>query len=393
MSGDSPASGFALDLEVYKVGGAVRDLLLDYPSQETDWVVVGATSADMLSRGFRQVGKDFPVFLHPASQEEYALARTERKSGHGYHGFALHADPSVTLEQDLTRRDLSINAMAMDAAGTIIDPHHGQADLRSRVLRHVSPAFTEDPLRVFRVARFAARYHHLGFTVAPETLALMSEIVHQGELEYLSPERIWTETERALAGPDPAIYFQTLQRCDALAPIFPGVEDALWLLERVTPLVSGPRQRWGALMATVPMLQLEHIASSLKLPKSYSEFARHLAGWLRQVDLQSPASIHEAITGLKVARKPTLLDDFAQTLAALDGVPTDQHALGTFLLAARSALLGVTSAPFIAQGIEGPALGAAIKAEQIARLAQLMQIHDLRQINVAGPSQGATTHH
>ena len=166
-------------MKIFKVGGAVRDTLLGYPHVETDWVVVGATQSDLLDQGFAQVGKDFPVFLHPKTKEEYALARTERKSGRGYHGFEIHAHPSVTLEEDLERRDLTINAMAMDDDGRIIDPYGGQADLERRLLRHVSPHFVEDPLRILRVARFAARYRHLGFNVAPETLSLMKDIVAQ----------------------------------------------------------------------------------------------------------------------------------------------------------------------------------------------------------------------
>ena len=185
-------------METYRVGGAVRDTLLGYPHQETDWVVVGSTPEEMISEGYTQVGRDFPVFLHPDTKEEYALARTERKSGPGYHGFVVHADPSVTLEEDLERRDLTINAMAMDEDGVITDPFGGQADLDANILRHVSPHFIEDPLRVLRVARFAARYHHLGFRIADDTLALMTDIVGAGELSHLSVERVWVETEKAL---------------------------------------------------------------------------------------------------------------------------------------------------------------------------------------------------
>ena len=181
-------------MNIYRVGGAVRDTLLGYPHHETDWVVVGSTPEEMIAEGFTQVGRDFPVFLHPDTKEEYALARTERKSGPGYHGFVVHADPSVTLEEDLERRDLTINAMAMDEDGVVTDPLGGQADLEAKILRHVSPHFVEDPLRVLRVARFAARYHQLGFTVAEETLSLMAEIVAANELPHLSTERVWVET-------------------------------------------------------------------------------------------------------------------------------------------------------------------------------------------------------
>lgn len=214
-------------MQVYLVGGAVRDSLLKHPFHERDWVVVGATPKQLLAQGYQQVGKDFPVFLHPKTKEEYALARTERKNGVGYTGFDVYASPDVTLEDDLARRDLTINAMAQAPQGELIDPYHGQTDLNSRILRHVSPAFVEDPLRVLRVARFAARYHYLGFTIAEETRALMSEIAASGELQQLTAERVWKETERALAGDDPAVYFEVLQQTGALAQLFPELEK-LW---------------------------------------------------------------------------------------------------------------------------------------------------------------------
>jgi tRNA nucleotidyltransferase (CCA-adding enzyme) len=206
-------------MDIYLVGGAVRDELLDYPVTERDWVVVGGRPQDLLDLGYQQVGKDFPVFLHPQSKDEYALARTERKQGHGYTGFAVDCDPAVTLEEDLLRRDLTINAMARDDVGNIIDPYGGQQDLESRVLRHVSDAFTEDPLRVLRTARFAARYAHLGFSVAPETIALMAEIVSQGELAHLPAERIWVEMERALGESNPEVFVEVLRDCGALAQV------------------------------------------------------------------------------------------------------------------------------------------------------------------------------
>jgi tRNA nucleotidyltransferase (CCA-adding enzyme) len=214
-------------MKVYEVGGAVRDALLGLPVRERDWVVVGATPEELVAKGFRRVGKDFPVFLHPETSEEYALARTERKTAPGYAGFTFDTAATVTLEQDLMRRDLTINAMARDSDGKIIDPWSGQADLAARQLRHVSPAFREDPLRVLRVARFAARFAPLGFTVAPATLELMKEIVAAGEIEALRPERVWQETVRALATPRPDVYFETLRLCTALARSFPEV-DALF---------------------------------------------------------------------------------------------------------------------------------------------------------------------
>ena len=212
---------------VYLVGGAVRDQLLNLPVKDRDWVIVGATPQTLIDLGYQQVGKDFPVFLHPQSKEEYALARTERKSGQGYTGFICDFSAEITLEQDLIRRDLTINAMAQDLQGNLYDPYHGADDLRQRILRHVSPAFVEDPLRVLRVARFAARYHHLGFTIAPETLQLMQTLTQQGELQHLTAERVWAETEKALNEKNPEIYFETLRQVGALAVLFPEL-DALY---------------------------------------------------------------------------------------------------------------------------------------------------------------------
>jgi tRNA nucleotidyltransferase (CCA-adding enzyme) len=214
-------------MRVYEVGGAVRDALLGLPVEERDWVVVGASAEELEAKGYRRVGKDFPVFLHPVTGEEYALARTERKTGRGYTAFAFDAAPTVTLEDDLRRRDLTINAIARAENGEIVDPWSGRADLEARVLRHVSPAFNEDPLRVLRVARFAARFAPLGFTIAAETVELMKEIVAAGEMEALRPERVWQETVKALATDRPDVYVETLRTCGALERIFPEV-SALW---------------------------------------------------------------------------------------------------------------------------------------------------------------------
>jgi len=212
-------------MKTYLVGGAVRDELLGRPAGDRDWVVVGATPIEMVDAGFVPVGRDFPVFLHPQSHEEYALARTERKTAPGYHGFSFHAAPEVTLEQDLARRDLTINAMARDEAGALVDPHGGRRDLAERVLRHVSPAFAEDPVRILRLARFAARFD--GFTVAPETLALMRGMVAAGEADALVAERVWQELSRGLMEARPSRMFEVLRACGALARVLPEV-DRLW---------------------------------------------------------------------------------------------------------------------------------------------------------------------
>ncbi|PSV09751.1 multifunctional CCA addition/repair protein [Photobacterium leiognathi] len=214
-------------MQTYLVGGAVRDTLLGLTVTDKDWVVVGTTPEAMLAAGFEQVGSDFPVFLHPKTKQEHALARTERKSGHGYTGFVCYSAPDVTLEQDLLRRDLTINAIAQAPNGDLIDPYHGQQDITDKVLRHVSPAFAEDPLRVLRVARFAARFAHLGFTVAPETMALMQEMVVSGELASLTPERVWKEWEKSLSSDDPQMFLTVLRQCGALAIVMPEI-DALF---------------------------------------------------------------------------------------------------------------------------------------------------------------------
>lgn len=219
-------------MKIYLVGGAVRDKLLDYPSDENDWVVVGGSPQEMIDQGFQPVGQDFPVFINPKTGEEYALARTERKSGHGYQGFSFYTAPDISLEDDLVRRDLTINAMAEDEDGQIIDPYGGLQDLNDKMLRHVSDAFTEDPLRVLRVARFAARYHHLGFTIAPETMSLMQNLVRSGELAHLVAERLWKETERALCERSPDIFIQVLRDCGALAELFPEVEKLFGVPQR-----------------------------------------------------------------------------------------------------------------------------------------------------------------
>lgn len=212
-------------MKTFLVGGAVRDALLRLPVKDRDWVVVGATPDSMLAEGYQQVGRDFPVFLHPRSREEYALARTERKSGNGYTGFVTQFAPDVTLEQDLQRRDLTINAIAQSDSGELIDPYGGQRDLAQRQLRHVSAAFNEDPLRVLRVARFAARFAHLNFRIADETQALMREMAISGELAHLTAERVWKETEKALLTRNPQVYFQVLRDCGALQVLFPEIDN------------------------------------------------------------------------------------------------------------------------------------------------------------------------
>ncbi|MDR5866571.1 polynucleotide adenylyltransferase [Halomonas koreensis] len=263
-------------LAVYRVGGAVRDARLGWPVTDVDWVVVGATPEVMTGRGFKAVGRDFPVFLHPDTHEEFALARTERKAGHGYTGFEVHASPEVTLEQDLARRDLTVNAMAETPEGELVDPYGGLADLQARVLRHVSPAFVEDPLRVLRAARFLARYAGLGFVIAEETRALMRRLVDSGELDHLVAERVWAETEKALGEPWPDVYFQALHDCGALAVLMPelaadeaALDRALGRLPRLpedTPAEAEAHWRWARLVEHLDREARRRLGNRLRLP-------------------------------------------------------------------------------------------------------------------------------
>ena len=271
-------------MQVYLVGGAVRDELLGYPARERDWVVVGATPAELERGGYRSIGREFPVFLHPETQEEYALARLERKVAPGYRGFVTEFSPAVTLEEDLRRRDLTINAMARDGAGSLIDPYGGRADLAARLLRHVSPAFAEDPVRILRVARFAARFADLGFGVAPETVKLMRTMVRSGEADALVSERVWRELELALATDHPERAFEVLHDCGALAVLLPelavrtDLAQALAALHRATAIVTVDGQpdtpsRWAALLAQLPVTEIAALCARLRVPNEHRDLA------------------------------------------------------------------------------------------------------------------------
>ncbi len=344
-------------MKIYLVGGAVRDSLLHIPVADRDWVVVGATPDELLSQGYQTVGQDFPVFLHPTSHEEYALARTERKSGSGYNGFTCYAAPDVTLEQDLIRRDLTINAIAQDENGEYIDPYNGLADLNARLLRHVSEAFSEDPLRVLRVARFAARYAHLGFRIAPETMALMTRMANGGELSELTAERVWKETEKALTTDSPQVYFQVLRDCHALAVLFPEIDrlfgvpaPAKWHPEIDTgvhtlmtltiaaqlskevdirfaslchDLGKGltPREVWphhpGHGIAGVKLV--EAICSRLKIPNAIRDLAKLVAEYrdlVHTINNQPTHALLGLFDAIDVWRKPHRLDQIILTSEA-----------------------------------------------------------------------------
>lgn len=371
-------------MKIYLVGGAVRDQLLGLPVKERDWVVIGETPESMVKQGFRPVGKDFPVFLHPQSQEEYALARTERKTAPGYKGFIVHASPDVSLEQDLIRRDLTINAMAMTPQGQLVDPYGGRHDLEKRIFRHISPAFAEDPVRILRIARFAARYAHLGFTLAEETLALMRSMVTAGEVDYLVPERVWAELVKALSEKSPTAFFYVLKECAALAKIFPEIDclfgvpqpekhhpeidtgiHALLCLEQAALLSTVPEVRFAALVhdlgkgvspkqywphhhghETQGLPILERMCTRLRVPNSFKALALQV--------MRYHTHCHRAFE----LRASTLSD----MLAAL-GAYKPSHKLSEFLLACEADAKGRTGFENIpypqAERISGAAKAAA----------------------------------
>lgn len=363
-------------MTVYRVGGAVRDALLGFPFSETDWVVVGSTPEALLAQGYTQVGKDFPVFLHPETKEEYALARTERKSGHGYHGFAVHADPSVTLEEDLARRDLTINAMAEDGDGGIIDPYGGRADLEAKVLRHVSPNFVEDPLRVLRVARFAARYRHLGFSVAAETQTLMQTLSDSGELGHLPAERVWIETERALGERDPAVYFEVLRDCGALTHWFPEIPVTSGIDRLAVASLHTHKNpcRWAILLSELPPERAIDCSARVKAPNHYRDLAEKLCYWrpLTKAALSDADRCLELLRGLDALRRDTLFEDFLEALAALEGTTANVHPSCQRLHSACIAAQSVKASDYADTGLKGPALGHAIRAGQVSAIGAVL---------------------
>jgi tRNA nucleotidyltransferase (CCA-adding enzyme) len=342
-------------MRVYLVGGAVRDQLLGLKARERDWVVVGGTPKEMTDRGYIPVGKSFPVYLHPKTREEYALARTERKTGKGYKGFSFEADPNISLEQDLLRRDLTINAIAKDTEGNLYDPYDGQRDLERRVLRHVSSAFNEDPLRVLRVARFAARFSGLGFSVASETMALMSQIAHSGELDYLTGERVWMEMQRALAGPAPAVFFEVLRECNAIAPLLPELNAllgaraplkgeqpcAVWALKRATSISQDPETRFAAIIQDMGKEEsanedaaqqqgiemLHRLRKRLAIPNDYFDLAQAVLlfhGKYKSALELSAEQVFELLKRLDVRRKPKTLERFLDVCASHAGFEQDE---------------------------------------------------------------------
>ena len=401
-------------LKVYRVGGAVRDRLLGLPVEDCDWVVVGATPAEMRARGFRQVGRDFPVFLHPETHEEYALARTERKTAPGYRGFEVHADPEVTLEEDLRRRDLTINAMAETPEGELIDPYGGYQDLRRRILRHVSPAFAEDPLRILRVARFTARLAPMGFRIADETMALMRRMVESGEVDALVPERVWKETERALGEQRPTAYFQTLRQCGALARLFPEIERLFgvpqpprhhpeidtgihtWMvLEQACRLSDDTQVRFAALVhdlgkGLTPREEWPHhhgheqrgaalvaeLAQRLRIPNAYRDLARLVAAYHthchRAAELR-PATLLSTLESLDALRRPQRLTQFLLACEAdargRSGYEDRPYPQAEIMRRALAAARAVSVRPLLEAGLQGPELAAALRQRRIRAIA------------------------
>lgn len=382
-------------METYLVGGAVRDALLGLPVGERDWVVVGARPQELLARGFRPVGKDFPVFLHPETGEEYALARTERKTGPGYTGFATATGPDITLEQDLQRRDLTINAMAETPGGQLIDPYGGKDDLDNGLLRHVSPAFAEDPVRILRVARFAARLARWGFRVAHETNALMRQMVASGEVDHLVPERVCAELLKALAEPTPTRFFRVLERCGALARLFPelaplfpagerhGGREPLPLLAASVAYSADTSVRFAALVADIAARpgeafrteELEALCTRLRLPNAHRELGlltlRHAPSVrdLQQADASARLALLEALDAL---RRPQRCADFVTIcalIAATRGYPDNTPQLCQALSAARA----VRAADLEPRGLRGKALGEALRQARIQAIARGMR--------------------
>lgn len=404
-------------MKTYLVGGAVRDELLGLSVRERDWVVVGATPDELRAQGFKPVGKDFPVFLHPETKEEYALARTERKTGPGYRGFETRFSPDVPLEQDLERRDLTINAIARDEqTGEIVDPFGGQRDIEARVLRHVSPAFVEDPVRVLRVARFAARFAPLGFTVAPETMALMQEIAARGELDALVPERVWQETQRALTLPASRTYFEVLREGHALKVIFPEI-DALFgvpqpeqwhpeidsgihtmmVLDQACRLSADPIVRFAALThdlgkGTTPPEEwprhiahehrgvglIEKLCDRLRIPNAYRELAVHVSKFHlnshKALELR-PNTLLELLENLDAFRRPDRFESFVVACEAdargRKGLEDRHYPQSSFLRAARKAAASVALTTEEREGLSGEQIAQRIRQKRIEALSSL----------------------
>ncbi len=396
------------------MGGAVRDRLLGWPVRERDWVVVGETPEAMEKRGFKQVGREFPVFLHPVTHEEYALARTERKVAPGHRGFVVHASPEVTLEEDLRRRDLTINAMAMDESGNLIDPYGGARDLENRILRHVSPAFAEDPLRILRVARFAARYGQLGFKVADETMALMRQMVAAGEVDALTPERVWQELVKALAEASPQRFFEVLRQCGANARLFPEIErlfgvpqpveyhpeidtgiHTMMVLAQAARLSNDTITRFAALThdlgkgLTPPEMWPRHhkhevlglkalqgLCGRLKAPRNYLRLASKVMQYhshCHRVFELRPATIVNVLSRLDALKQQSDFESFLLACMAdargRTGLEDEPYPQAQWWRRLREAALRVKADVLLEKGLRGAELGAELRLARIRAVA------------------------
>ncbi len=358
-------------MEIYLVGGAVRDQLLGLPVIERDWVVIGATPELMLQLGYQPVGKDFPVFLHPVTHEEYALARTERKTAPGYKGFHFYAAPDVSLEEDLQRRDLTINAMAQTMEGGLIDPYGGQADLEQRILRHVSAAFVEDPVRILRVARLAARFPD--FSIHSDTLYLMQQMVQQGEVNALVPERVWQEWVRAMRESTPSRFFHVLTACGALAILFPQLwenrVDEVALKQAVT-LSCSAKIRLAAYLHHLPPHQISALSQQYRFPRDYTELALLVSRYqthFQQLLNSSAEELFKLLESLDAFRRPERLEQFSIACTAIysESYLCQAERLRKSYAAAKS----VDSAPLIQSGLSGIALGQALRKQRVQLIA------------------------
>jgi tRNA nucleotidyltransferase (CCA-adding enzyme) len=397
-------------MKTFLVGGAVRDFILDLPTTDKDWVVVGETVESMVKQGFQTVGKDFPVFLHPHTHEEYALARTERKTAPGYKGFSVHASPEVTLEQDLVRRDLTINAIAQDENGNIIDPYQGQSDLKNRIFRHISPAFSEDPVRILRIARFSARFSHLGFTIADETMQLMKQMVAEGETDHLVAERVWAELEKALSEKTPDAFFYTLKECNALATIFPEIDQlfgvpqpvkhhpeidtgihSLMCLEQASKLSSSAEVRLAALLhdlgkaVTDPekwpshhgheelgLAILDQFCTRLRIPKKFKTLACHVMRYHthchRAFELRA-TTLTDMLGNLGAFKSVDAIRPFALACEAdakgRTGFENRDYPQSAYLINAANAVCAIDTSEILNSDLQGAKIGDAIRRLRI----------------------------
>lgn len=401
-------------MQRYLVGGAVRDEFLGLAISDRDWVVVGATPEDMTAAGYTPVGRDFPVFLHPDTRDEHALARTERKSGHGYHGFVFHTGADVTLEADLARRDLTINAIARADDGTLVDPYGGRADLDARVLRHVSEAFSEDPVRLLRLARYYARFAPLGFTVADETMTLARDMVAAGEIDHLVPERVWAEMERALMGTEPQLFFHLLRATGALAIVLPELDalfgvpqpvhyhpeidsgvHTLLVLTQSARAEAGLAARYAALChdfgkGTTPadllpghrgheergVAPTDAASARLGVPRRLRETARLITRWhthLHRIDELRPGTVLKLLEAMDAFRRPERLEDLI-TVCAADvrgrlGYEDRAYPQADRIRAALAAAAAIDGAALAERGLKGPEIGRTLRQERIRAIA------------------------